>query len=99
MGKHKEMKIYLDDIRKEPDGWTRTYTVEETIDALITGKVTHLSLDNDLGEGLLEGYKVLDYLEELVHYNPEFPIPDITIHSSNGVRVKYMQTIIEKLGK
>lgn len=84
------MRLYMDDIRKAPDGWQHTYTVKDTIHLLETRMVTHLSLDNDLGEGQPEGYKVLDWLEEIVYNDVTFPIPEITIHSSNAARVDYM---------
>ncbi len=91
------MRIYMDDVRTTPHGWERTYTVEETIIALESRMVTHLSLDNDLGEGLAEGYKVLDWLEEQVHGDHTFPIPEITIHSSNASRVEYMQRALRSI--
>lgn len=91
------MRIYMDDARTTPHGWERTYTVEETIIALESRMVTHLSLDNDLGEGLAEGYKVLDWLEERVYTDLTFPIPEITIHSSNASRVEYMQRALRSI--
>lgn len=91
------MKIYMDDERETPLGFIRTYTVEETIEFLETRAVTHLSLDNDLGEGLQEGYKVLDWLEEIVHDDITFPIPEVTIHSANASRVQYMQQALRTI--
>ena len=91
------MKIYMDDERMTPLGWIRTYTVEETIEFLETRAVTHLSLDNDLGEGLQEGYKVLDFLEETVYNDMTFPIPEVTIHSANASRVQYMQQALRTI--
>lgn len=91
------MKLYLDDTRITPEGWERSYTVEETIQQLQTRTVTHLSLDNDLGEGLLEGYKTLDWLEQTVYEDPSFPIPEITIHSSNASRKQSMLLAIESI--
>lgn len=88
------MRIYMDDLRPTPVGWDRTYTVEETIELLKTRKVLELSLDNDLGEGLKEGYHVLDWLEEAVYNDKTFPIPDIAVHSSNASRVEYMRRAI-----
>lgn len=43
------MKVYLDDMRRTPEGWHRTYNAIETIDLIRTGQVTELSLDHDLG--------------------------------------------------
>lgn len=91
------MKIYMDDERTTPDGWTRTYTVEQTIEQLQSRKVTHLSLDNDLGEGNQEGYRVLDWLEETVFFDMTFPMPEVQIHSANASRVQYMQRALQAI--
>ena len=91
------MKVYMDDLRETPQEWTRTYTVEETISLLETRQVTHLSLDNDLGEGLREGYVVLDWLEETIYNDHSFPLPEVTIHSSNASRVEYMRRAMQSI--
>jgi len=93
------MKVFLDDCRETPEGWYRVFTVEETINALNSKLVTHLSLDNDLGDGFKEGYKVLDWFEEVVYNSKDFPIPIITVHSSNAARVDYMNRAIENINK
>ena len=90
-------KLYMDDARDTPEGWVRTYRVEETIQVLQSRMVTHLSLDNDLGEGQQEGYKVLDWLEETVHNDPSFPMPEVTVHSANPVRVCYMNNALRSI--
>lgn len=91
------MKIFLDDCRETPPGFTRTYTVAETIAFIDTRQVSVLSLDNDLGNGEPEGYLALDHLEMLVFNDASFPIPAITIHSSNASRVEYMELGIESI--
>jgi hypothetical protein len=91
------MMIYMDDLRETPRGWERTYTVDETIKELETRRVTHLSLDNDLGDGQDEGYKVLDWLEEKIYLDSSFPLPEVTIHSSNASRVEYMQRALKSI--
>ena len=63
------MKIWLDDTRTPPDGsWKWLKTAEDVIDWFRLNHdvwdVEVLSLDNDLGEGCDEGYKVLDWLEK-----------------------------------
>ena len=56
-----------------------------------------LSLDNDLGEGLAEGYKVLDWLEEEFYVN-NFPLPKIIlVHSANSAAMMRMNSVISKL--
>jgi|SRR5579885_936896 len=94
---HGEIKLYMDDERTTPDGWFRTYTVEQTIYWLQSRRVTHLSLDNDLGAGKKEGYNVIDWLEETVYFDKSFPVPEITAHSSNGPRADYIRRAIESI--
>lgn len=91
------MKVFMDDARDTPDGWARTYTVEQTLAILRTRTVTHLSLDNDLGEGQAEGYHVLDWLEETVYNDKTFPMPEVKIHSSNASRVQYMHLALKNI--
>jgi len=83
----KPLKIYLDDERKTPDGFRRTYTVSETIQLLMinNGKVHTLSLDNDLGIGVREGREVMKWIEEQAYFNTLKPIPYLIIHTDNPV--------------
>ena len=77
------MKIYMDDERKEPEGWVRTRSVAKTIELLKTGEVTELSLDNDLGiYDSNPGYHVTDWLEYEVCCRNFIP-PAIIIHTQN----------------
>jgi len=78
------MKVYLDDERQAPEGWSQTRWPDETILLLKSGKVTHLSLDHDLGDDERgTGYDVLLWLEESVLSGFE-PPANITIHSANA---------------
>jgi hypothetical protein len=43
------MKLWLDDRRRAPEGWTRCFTVAEAQHHLRTGLVEEASLDHDLG--------------------------------------------------
>ena len=86
------ISIYLDDERESPDGAVRTYTVDETI-ALIKaneGRVRELSLDNDLGMGMKEGWRVLAWIEKQAFHNTLKPIPYIIIHTQNPVAADRM---------
>jgi len=99
LSKHEKapLKVWLDDLREAPKGWTRTYTVDETIEHLKTKQVQKLSLDNDLGIERLQGFKVLDWLEEQVYLDRFFPIPTIFVHSSNASRQEHMSRAIESI--
>lgn len=94
-----KMKVFMDDERATPEGWTRTYDIEETKKLLLTRKVTHLSLDNDLGseDPKTEGFNVLNWLEEMVFNDPTFPIPEMAVHSSNAGRTPSMRQTVQRL--
>jgi hypothetical protein len=91
------MKVYLDDERETPEGWTRTTTVEQTVRLLETRTVESLSLDNDLGLDQLEGHEVLSWLESQIYFDATFPLPIITIHSANPTRVEHMQRALKSI--
>ena len=44
------IKVYLDDERATPAGWTRVRWPDEAIALLKTGRVSDISLDHDLGD-------------------------------------------------
>lgn len=88
------MKIFLDDVRETPKGYTRTYTVEETINIIKenNGNIEIVSLDNDLGIGYEEGRKVLDWIEE----NDILPF-NILLHTMNPVARNLMKVITKRI--
>jgi hypothetical protein len=93
------MKIYMSNETKTPPGWARTYTVAATIQMLTTREVTHLSCDNDLGEGEPEGFTCLDWLEDTIYHDPTFPMPEMYVHSANPTRAEYMKRTISSIKK
>lgn len=88
------MYLYLDDLRPAPNGWVRVFWPDEAITLLTTGKVTHLSLDHDLGDDERgTGYDVLLWIEEAVALNG-FKAPEITVHSANPAARQRMEAAI-----
>ena len=88
------MRLWLDDVRPAPEGWTWVRTTEEAIAALRTGTVTEASLDHDLGEGVEEGYAVCLWMAEHGVWPPE----GITIHSANVPAGDRMAGVVERYG-
>lgn len=43
------MKLFVDDVRKAPEGWTLARTAEEAIRLIARQKVDEISLDHDAG--------------------------------------------------
>lgn len=91
------VRLWLDDVRPAPKGFIHAYTVDELIEAVKLVEhmaasntiIEVISLDNDLGEGLKEGYKFLDWMEATGRSYP------IHIHSANTVAVERMRQIIQ----
>lgn len=90
------MKVYLDDIRAPLEDWdviVRNY--ESCIKILMSGRVTELSLDHDLGTEKT-GYDVLCWIE--FHVAEEnFKPPIIWIHTSNLSAREKMMLAVEKI--
>jgi hypothetical protein len=77
------MKVYLDDERATPEGWTRVYWPSEAVELLRSGWVTEISLDHDLGNDERgTGYDVVLWIEEQVALYGFVP-PKIAVHSAN----------------
>lgn len=91
------MKIYLDDEREAPDGWTRVKWPDEVISLLQLEDVTELSLDHDLGDDKRgTGNDVIVWIEEAVATS-KFNPPIIKVHSANiSARIK-MEKGIESI--
>lgn len=76
------MKIFLDDLRKPPDGWLHVLTAGYCILLLNSQDVDEISLDHDLGLEDETGYDVLLWIEEQVITKGYIP-PKIKIHTAN----------------
>ncbi|MFN3194273.1 MAG: cyclic-phosphate processing receiver domain-containing protein [Aureliella sp.] len=91
------MKVYLDDERETPVGWTRVYWPDEAIELLKTGQVIEISLDHDLGDDERgTGYDVVKWIEEQVVTNSFIP-PVIRVHSANISARQKMELGIESI--
>ena len=92
------IRVWLDDVRDAPDGWTRVFTAHEAISLLEAGGVVEISLDHDLGDDERHGtgYTVACWIEEAVATRG-FEPPTIKIHSANSVGRERMQRAIESI--
>ena len=93
-------RVWLDDVRPAPEGWTRAYTAREAIALLETGGVVKISLDHDLGDETTcgTGYEVATWIEEAVALHG-FEPPAIRIHSANVVGRERMQRAIDSIDR
>jgi hypothetical protein len=91
------LKVFLDDERPVPDGWTLARWPEDAIAFLQTGNVTHISLDHDLGDDEHgTGNDVVLWIEEAVATAGFIP-PVMTVHSANASARLKMQAGIDSI--
>lgn len=92
------MKLWVDDLRPPPDGWTWAKTSDEAIRALSgadeTGvKITDMSLDHDLGRQDTTRRVVLWLCEMNVSW------PDrVFVHTANPVGREWLVGMVERYG-
>lgn len=80
---HEAIRVWLDDERPAPEGWIAVRWPQEAINWLRTHRVTHISLDHDLGDDARgTGYDVIVWIEEEMRRSG-FEPPQITVHSAN----------------
>lgn len=85
------VKVFLDDERAAPPGWTAARWPDEVIELLRTGDVTDISLDHDLGDDERgTGYDVILWIEEAVATRG-FDAPTIHVHSANSSARRKME--------
>ena len=97
------MRIWLDDMREAPAGWTRCVRPDEVIELLEGGEVEEISLDYDLGlvdeRGLdWNGEDVLRWIEQQVfERGSSVRLPVISIHSANPVGRQRLQRALDAI--
>lgn len=98
------MKIWIDDVRAEPEGYLWCRTVNKAKEAIIFAEevlfkvrpdktIEVIDIDHDAGDCAWDGgdyIKLLDWLEETGRNYP------IRIHSMNPVGVENMRRIIQR---
>jgi len=95
------MKVWLDDVRDEPEGWLRVFTAKSAINLLTTNDVEVISLDHDLGDDVLygTGYDVVTWIEENCACGKRYNIPEIRVHSANPVGVQNILNGIKAINR
>lgn len=78
------LRVFLDDERTPPDGWTLVRWPDEAIELLERGLVAEISLDHDLGDDRRgTGYDVVLWIERAVAERAFVP-PIVKVHSANS---------------
>ena len=70
------LKLFLDDEREAPPGWTLCRSVEALrVHLRSTAQIEAMSLDYDMGSGYETGLHALDWILKEVKSNPSFTPP------------------------
>ncbi len=86
------IKLWLDDWRPAPAGWTLATTVADAIALLRTGRVTHVSLDYHL-IGREKGHQVATFIKEEA-FAGRLPRLAWTTHTSDPRGAAHMRDIL-----
>lgn len=105
------MRVYVDDLRRCPDGWTLARTNTEAIRLLATGYATEISIDHDIcvpfsGELSAPVRRRLQIGQEtfqpVAYYicamKPEDRPKKITFHTANAVAGERMVALLKDAG-
>jgi hypothetical protein len=90
------IRLWLDDVRLAPEGWTHVRSVNEAIAILRerAGEVAEMSLDHDLGDFAEDGGDGV----RLVLWMAEHDVwpPVVRVHSMNPVGRANMEALIRR---
>ena len=105
------MKLYVDDLRKCPEGWTLARNNTEAIRLLATGYVEEISIDHDicvpfsgeLSSGVRRRLEIgKETFQPVVYYIiamvPELRPKKITMHTANAPACKLMVDLMHDAG-
>lgn len=98
------LKLYVDDLRKEPAGWHRAKTVTEAIRILATREVSEVSIDHDIShrinmDSIARPFPCGETFEPVAWFlwAIKFKGP-VTLHTANPIGAKKMAEILDLAG-
>lgn len=102
------MKLFVDDLRKCPEGWELARTNTEAIRLLATGHVTEISIDHDIAFFAPDIHSKMclsigeETFQPVVYYicamKPEMRPKEITMHTANYSAGLRMYTLLRDHG-
>lgn len=91
------IKLFVDDMRKCPSGWTPATDYEDAIGILSSGAVEEVSLDHDLGTKKT-GYDVACWMEKMILGKTISPMR-MNCHSANPPGRKRINLVFDNIRK
>lgn len=88
------IKLFVDDIRREWDGWHKANTITDAIRILATVEVEIVSLDHDIQQSI-PGTRGFETFEPVARYIALMPNrPEVQFHTGNPYGGKRMADIL-----
>ena len=87
--RYKEMKLFVDDLRKPPEGWELARTNTDAIKVLSMGLVEEISLDHDIifttqEESVIVGHYSEETFQPIAYYIARMEKkPKVLFHTAN----------------
>ena len=95
-----QIRLYLDDVRPCPEGWTLAKTAKSAISILEKHDVKDVSLDHDLGDDKNgTGNDVLVWIEAKTFLDENYIPPKMQVHSDNPAAVQKMKMGIDRVNE
>lgn len=92
------MKLYVDDLRKCPEGWEIARTVSDAIRTLAGGTVLEVSLDHDIAFQGRHGLELETFEGVAWYIAAMWTPPKVTIHTANTPAANIMAAILRAAG-
>ena len=100
------IKLWVDDIRTEPEGWQRARSVTEAIRILDTMEVSEVSIDHDIsmkvsvGHGDPRPFASPETFEPVARFIAAKYVPGIviTLHTASSIGAEKMAGILRDAG-
>ena len=92
------MRLWVDDIRPEPQGYTRAYSVNEARNIIIKAEnekteIELIDLDHDAGDYCKDGGDYIQLLDWLAERGTFYPV---RFHTANPVGRANMQRLVDR---
>lgn len=88
------MKLWVDDSRPAPAGWVHVETVQDAIDRLATGEVTHVSLDYHL-HGSEKAFPIAAWIREAA-WEGRLPRLEWKTHTADPQGAAHLRLLLEE---
>jgi len=95
------MKLWIDDIRRPSANWIWAKSATEAIRICIDyglENIELISLDHDLGEGMMTGYDFMTWLEERIVVHQD-AYPKVKAHTMNPVGRDNIMRAVQALNR